>query len=165
MPHGTPATDDGIDAPPTGAERKPGSMTFVLVDASALLTFVAVGLRSHRIGAVAEVAARNAIPLAAMWTVTSMVVGTYRRRDLASLAVTWVVAVPVALLARTWWVGSPSGDRIVVFVAVGLAFTALFLLIGRGLLGVAVRRAVSSGRRGSEAGAPDRGSPRSLDTG
>lgn len=101
--------------------------------------FVGIGLRSHRIGAIAEIAARNAVPLAVMWTLTALVIGAYRRRDLSSLMSTWAIAVPVALLVRTWWVGSPQGDRLVVFLAVGLAFTALFLLIGRCLVWAVTR--------------------------
>ena len=123
----------------TPSERSPSAAVLVAADALALLAFVGVGLRSHGIGAVAEVAARNAIPLAVAWAAVSLVVGTYRRRDVRSLVVTWAVAVPSALLARTWWVGSPTGGRIVVFVAVGLAFTALFLAIGRALVALAGR--------------------------
>jgi hypothetical protein len=79
------------------------------------------------------------VPMAVMWVALALAVGTYRRRDVASLVVTWAVAVPVALLARTWWVGSPQGARIAVFVGVGVAFTLLFLLIGRGVVAALTR--------------------------
>jgi hypothetical protein len=111
----------------------------MLADALALLAFVAVGLRSHHVGLVAEVAARNAVPLALAWALVSIVIGTYRRRDLASLVATWAVAVPIALLARTWWVGSPRGARIAVFVGVGLAATLAFLLLGRAVVAAVTR--------------------------
>lgn len=39
--------------------------------------------------------------------------------------------MPIGLLVRTVIVGSPRGARILVFVAVGLGFTALFLILGR----------------------------------
>lgn len=120
-------------------EQRPTGAALAVVDAVALLTFVAVGLRSHRIGAIAEVAARNAVPLAVTWIVVCVVVGTYRRRDVSSLVITWAIAVPVALVVRTWWVGSPQGWRIVVFLAVGLAFTLLFLSLGRALVAAFVR--------------------------
>lgn len=125
----------------SGVDRGPGPSptTLALVDAAALITFVAVGLRSHRIGAIAEIAVRNAVPLVVMWVAVSVVVGTYRRRDLVSLVLTWVITVPFALLLRTWWVGSPQGGRIGVFITVGLVFTALFLAIGRGLVAVITR--------------------------
>lgn len=124
---------------PADAARSPGAPALAVADALALFAFVAVGLRSHRIGAIAEIAARNAVPLAIAWLVVSVAVGTYRRRDLASLVITWAIAVPSALLVRTWWVGSPQGGRIAVFLAVGLAFTLLFLLIGRLVVAAATR--------------------------
>jgi hypothetical protein len=133
----SPATTGRV--PPSSAERRRSGIALAFVDAVALLTFVAVGLRSHRIGAIVEVAARNAVPLAAMWIAVSLVIGTYRRRDLSSLMVTWVIAVPIALLLRSWWVGSPQGGRLGVFVSVGLAFTLLFLLIGRGIVAASTR--------------------------
>jgi Protein of unknown function (DUF3054) len=128
-----------VETGPARVERRPTGVTLALADAVALVTFVAVGLRSHRIGAIAEIAARNAVPLAVTWIVVSVAVGTYRRRDLSSLVITWAIAVPVALLVRTWWVGSPQGGRIVVFVVVGLAFTLLFLVIGRMIVAAFVR--------------------------
>jgi hypothetical protein len=87
----------------------------------------------------AAIAARNLVPLTVAWIVVALVAGTYRRRDLFSLVLTWAVAVPTALLVRTWWVGSPQGARIAVFLAVGMAFTLLFLLIGRGLVAALTR--------------------------
>jgi hypothetical protein len=119
--------------------RRPGGLALAVADVLALLTFVVVGLRSHRLGAILEIAVRNLVPLAVIWASVSLVVGTYRRRDLASLLLTWAIAVPVALLVRTWWVGSPEGGRVAVFVAVGLAFTALFLSIGRTIVALRTR--------------------------
>jgi hypothetical protein len=129
-----------------------------VADAAALLAFVAVGLRSHRIGAIPEVAARNLVPLAASWALVSLAVGTYRRRDL------------VALLARTWWVGSPRGARIAVFLAVGLVFTLVFLAIGRTVAAAITRtrpvwRAPLSTDRREGAGEPGHAPPRSRGSG
>ena len=144
MSGSTPATTDRVSA--RDAERPSGTVLAV-ADGLALLAFVAVGLRSHRLGAIAEIAARNAVPLAVTWTVVSAVVATYRRRDVASLVITWAITVPVALLVRTWWVGSPQGGRIVVFLVVGLVFTLLFLAIGRGAVWALTRsRPVRRGR-------------------
>ena len=147
-----------------------GAAALVTADAVALLAFVAVGMRSHQIGAAAEVAARNAVPLAVTWALVSLAVGTYRRRDLVSLLTTWVVAVPLGLLARTWWVGSPQGGRVAVFLGVGMGFTVVFLMIGRGIAAAITRtrpvwRArISTDRRGA-AGEPGHGLPRSRGTG
>ncbi len=138
MSESTPSTADGFPAG-DGDEPRPSGTAFAVADMLALVAFVGVGLRSHGIGAVAEVAARNALPLAVMWTAVGAAVGTYRRRDLASLLVTWVIAIPLALLARTWWVGSPQGAGIGVFVAVGLSSTLLLLLFGRGVVALLTR--------------------------
>ena len=61
MSESSPATTDRVRT--RGGERPSGAV-FALADGLALLAFVAVGLRSHRLGALAEIAARNAIPLA-----------------------------------------------------------------------------------------------------
>jgi hypothetical protein len=137
MPARTERSTD--DAPSTDRGPLASGRALAIADAIALLAFIAVGLRSHHIGAIAEIAARNAVPLAAAWIVVALVVGTYRRRDVVALVLTWAVAVPVALLVRTWWVGSPQGARVAVFLGVGLAFTLLFLLIGRVLVAVLTR--------------------------
>ena len=137
MPRPAQRSADG--QPSTGVAGAASGRVLAIADALALTSFVAVGLRSHRIGAIAEIAARNAVPLAVAWVVVALAVGTYRRRDLASLVLTWALAVPAALLVRTWWVGSPQGSRIAVFLGVGMAFTLLFLLIGRGIVAVLTR--------------------------
>ncbi len=152
------------------AARLPRGAALVVADAAALRGFVAGGLRSHGIGALPEVAARNVVPLAVSWALVSVVAGTYRRRDLASLLATWAVAVPLGLLARTWWVGSPRGAGVAVFLAVGMVFTLVFLAIGRAVAAAITRtrpvwRApLSTGRR-EEADEPDHDRPRSRDTG
>ena len=48
--------------------------------------------------------------------------------------------MPVALIVRSLWVGSPTGVRLLTFLGVGLAFTLLFLLAGRAVIGFAGRR-------------------------
>lgn len=113
---------------------------YVLADATALVAFVVVGLRAHRGGTV-EGLLRNAVPLLAVWFLVAWRAQTYRRPGWRSLLMCWVVAVPIGLLVRTVMVGSPHGARILVFVGVGLAFTLLFLVLGRLLV-----RLVSRGR-------------------
>jgi hypothetical protein len=102
-------------------------------DLAALTLFVLAGMRNHRTGSQLEIFLRNAVPVIAAWLVFSVVWRTYRPVRAMRLGLTWVTAVPVGLLLRTWWVGSPTGGRVAVFLGVGMAFTALFLLIGRGL--------------------------------
>jgi hypothetical protein len=103
---------------------------YALGDAAALVVFVIVGLRGHRVGAV-EGFVRNAVPVLGVWFLVAWLAHTYRRPGWRSLVRTWIVAVPIGLLVRTLIVGSPNGVRVLVFIAVGLAFTLVFLVLGR----------------------------------
>jgi hypothetical protein len=105
-----------------------------IVDAAALVLFVAVGLFQHDEGAVTTLFLRNVVPLLGAWFVVARAVGTYARPGIRTLLITWAIAVPLGLLLRTVWVGSPHGSEIAVFLGAGLAFTLLFLSIGRGLV-------------------------------
>jgi len=111
-----------------------------MVDAFALIAFVLVGIRSHHESGAAATFLRNAVPLLVAWFVAAAAVGTYRRPSRRTLLITWVLAVPVGLIARSLIVGSPTGSRLVTFLGVGLAFTLLFLVVGRVLAGVIGRR-------------------------
>jgi hypothetical protein len=115
------------------------ALWFAVADGAALLVFVLVGLGGHRVDT-PEGFARTAVPLLAAWALAAGFARTYRRPGWGSLLRTWIVAVPIGLLARTVIVGSPRGARILVFVAVGLAFTLLFLVLARLLVRQIVRR-------------------------
>ena len=105
----------------------------MLADAAALVAFVVIGIRGHQ-GRTVEGFLRTAVPLLGAWFLVAWAARTYHRPGWRSLVKNWIVAVPVGLLVRTVIVGSPRGARILVFVAVGLAFTALFLILGRLLI-------------------------------
>lgn len=107
-----------------------GTVWYVIADAVALVAFVVIGLRGHR-GSTMEGFLRNAIPLLGAWFFVAWLAHTYRRPGWRSLLRNWIVAVPIGLLVRTLIVGSPKGARILVFIAVGLAFTLLLLVVGR----------------------------------
>jgi glycopeptide antibiotics resistance protein len=133
-------SSDGI-----GVMRKllPGgreTVWYLLADAAALVVFVLIGIRGHHASTV-EGFLRNVIPLLGIWFLVAWQAHTYRRPGWRSLLRNWIVAVPIGLLVRTLIVGSPKGGKIVVFIAVGLAFTLLFLVLGRLLA-----RIVSRGR-------------------
>ncbi len=122
----------------TGVERS-NRTAIVIADALALLVFLIAGIRSHRGSVQVVVFLESAIPVGLAWAGASAIFGNYRRPGWKSLALTWAVAVPIGLLARTWLVGSPVGSRVFVFLGVGLAFTALFLSVGRFLAWVPAR--------------------------
>jgi hypothetical protein len=112
---------------------------YALADAAALIVFVLVGISGHRAGTM-EGFLRNAAPLLAVWFIIAWLAHTYRRPGWRSLIRNWIVAVPVGLLVRTLIVGSPKGVRILVFIAVGLAVTLVFLVLGRLLVRLLSRR-------------------------
>jgi hypothetical protein len=106
------------------------------IDLLALVLFVVVGMRSHRTASQLEIFARNVVPIGGAWLLTAAIVGTYRAGDgptpsLKRLLLTWAIAVPIGVLLRSWWTGSPDGDDLVVFGAVAMAFTLAFLAGGR----------------------------------
>jgi hypothetical protein len=107
-----------------------GTVWYAVADAAALIVFVLVGISGHRAGTI-EGFLRNAVPLLAVWFLLARLAHTYRRPGWRSLVKNWIVAVPVGLLVRTLIVGSPKGVRILVFIAVGLAVTLVFLVLGR----------------------------------
>jgi hypothetical protein len=117
------------------------------IDVLALLTFVVAGMGSHNEGTVPAYFLRNAVPLVVSWLAFAALLGTYRRVGFKTLWRTWLVAVPVALVVRSVWVGSPTGWRFLTFLLIGLAFTALFLVVGRGLTALITGRGYPSRRR------------------
>jgi hypothetical protein len=116
-------------------------------DAVALLAFVVTGMRTHHEAGAATIFLRNAIPLLGTWFVVAALFRTYRRPGFVVVLKTWIVAVPIGLVLRSLWVGSPEGLRILVFLAVGLAFTLLFLLLGRAAVVVITGRGYPGRRR------------------
>jgi hypothetical protein len=115
--------------------------TAVATDLVALSLFVLVGVRSHHEAARSAVFLRTAVPLGGAWVAVSALVRTYLRPTIARLVKTWSIAVPVGVVLRAIWVGS-KGTRLLVFLFVAMAFTLLFLLVGRVLA-----RAVATRRR------------------
>jgi DUF3054 family protein len=115
-----------------------GALWVVVADAAALVAFVLIGLRGHRVGTI-EGFLRNGAPLLGAWFVIAWLAHTYRRPGWRSLLRNWMVAVPTGLLIRTLIIGSPHGARILVFIGVGLAFSLVFLVIGRLLARLAAR--------------------------
>jgi Protein of unknown function (DUF3054) len=120
--------------------RSRSVVSSVVADAVALMVFVVAGIRSHHEVGALDLFLRNAVPLEVVWFAVSTVAATYRRPGIRTLLRTWVVAVPTGLIVRSIWVGSPSGSRLLVFVGIGMAFTLVFLLAGRGVAGLIDRR-------------------------
>ncbi len=119
------------------------------LDAAALAGFTLAGVANHDGGLPIGALARVGIPLLVSWFLAAALVGTYRRPGIATLLLTWELAVPVAAVVRTTIAGGPWGGEFLVFLGVAMAFTLLFLLVGRGLaLTLRPRGAADEARRG-----------------
>lgn len=108
-------------------------------DAVALLAFVLTGAASHHDAGFLAILARNLVPLGVAWVLVAFFFGTYRRRSWTALLATWVVAVPLGILVRSWIVGSPRGSELLTFLLVGSGSTLLYLLAGRALVHAGTR--------------------------
>ena len=114
-------------------------LTFGL-DLTALVLFAAAGMRSHTAGTQAEVFLRNAVPVTVAWVGAALLFKAYRPPSVPGLLKTWIIAIPIAVVIRSVWVGSPTGGRFLVFLGVALVFTLLLLAGGRVIAAVAGRR-------------------------
>ncbi len=118
----------------------PSSRAAAAVDAVALVAFVIIGVSQHHARFLPGLL-RTGIPLLVAWFLIGLLVGTYRRVGWITMVATWVVATPLALLARSVVRGGPWGRELLEFGAIAMGFTLLFLIGGRVLLlGVALLR-------------------------
>jgi hypothetical protein len=107
-----------------------GHITAVVADVVALLAFVTIGLLNHEGGISAADYARDAIPFAGCWLLAGGGFDLYKRPRLRALLGTWLVGVTAGVLVRAllrWHID--GGDA--VFLAVGLVFTLLFVVVAR----------------------------------
>lgn len=111
----------------------------VLADLVALPAFVIAGMGSHRTGSELAIFARNAVPVVLAWLIAARLLGTYRPPAFVSMFATWAVAVPIGVIVRSAIAGSLGDDGFWVFLGVALAFTLLFLGVGRALALAIVR--------------------------
>lgn len=108
-------------------------------DLIALPAFVVVGMSSHRTGSAIVIFARTAVPVVIAWLVVARVFGTYRPPSFTMLIATWAVGVPVGILVRAVITSQLGDDDLWVFLGVAMAFTLLFLGVGRALAMVLTR--------------------------
>jgi hypothetical protein len=103
------------------------------IDAAALVAFTLLGVASHDHGRPLDALARVGVPLLCAWFAAAWAVGTYRAHGVATLLAAWAVSVPIAVVVRTVVAGRPWDAEVLVFLGVALAFTLLFLVVGRGV--------------------------------
>ena len=105
-----------------------------LVDAVALVVFVAVGVLTHDASATAFL--RDVLCILGGWFVAATAVRLYTRGGRWRLAVTWLAGITAGVFVRAAIVGHVAYD----FWGVALGFTALFVLAARGLTSLVSRR-------------------------
>lgn len=114
-----------------------------LTDAAGLLVFTAVGIAMHGAGFGAMPILRNVVPILGIWFLLAPVTGIYRQTGWRSLVIHWAVALPLAVVARQWWVGRLFSRATVAFLIASMILTLAILLVGRLLLWLATRRPAS----------------------
>jgi hypothetical protein len=109
--------------------------------ALAIVAFATVGLLSHDHALSVSGYARDALPLLAGWFAAALLVGTYRRPSTRTLLAAWAVGVPLGVLVRALALGRALDGGQAIFLGITLAFTLLFLLAFRAVLGLVLERA------------------------
>jgi hypothetical protein len=89
--------------------------------------FVTIGVLTHDASFGAFV--RDALCILGGWFAVALAVGLYRRGGWWRLVVTWLAGVSAGVLVRAAFIGHWPGA----FYGVALAFTAVFVVIGRSL--------------------------------
>jgi hypothetical protein len=108
-------------------------------DGMALVAFVLAGLARHVEGFAFHLVARNLGPLLVAWFAVGGFLRLYRRPAASSLLLTWLGAVGAAAVARSLWLGHPTGSALLTFLLVSWASTLVALLAFRGLAWLADR--------------------------
>jgi hypothetical protein len=102
----------------------------VATDLLALVAFVTIGLINHHGGLSATGYARDLLPIGACWLVAAGTFDLYRRPRLRALFATWLTGVTAGVAVRQLILWELHDDD-VVFLAVALFFTLLFVLVLR----------------------------------
>lgn len=113
-------------------------------DLVAISLFVPLGVRSHNASITIGVIARNLLPLLVCWVVVAFILDTYKKGGLWRLGLTWLIAVPLALLIRAALLGRVFTVVTAVFIPIAMsamlvllvAWRALAWLVGRKISGL-----------------------------
>jgi hypothetical protein len=115
----------------TGRRRLPENLFLPIGDGAVFLVFTAVGLVSHKDSFTPYHFLRNFIPLALSWYLVAVILDTYGKRGALRVAANWLLGVVAGVAVRTWWVGSPNGRDLWVFLTVALVTNGAFLVVWR----------------------------------
>jgi len=100
-------------------------------DGVVFLVFTLVGLSSHGDSFTPYHFLRNFVPLTLCWFLVALALDTYGTGGVLRTAATLVLGVTAGVAVRTWWVGSPNGSKLWVFLVVALLTNAALLLVWR----------------------------------
>jgi Protein of unknown function (DUF3054) len=132
--------------------RLPDNLLLAVGDGAVFAVFTVIGLMSHNDTFTPYHFLRNFIPLALSWYLLAVILDTYRSGGAPRVAANWLLAVVAGVAVRTWWVGSPNGRDLWVFLTVALVTNGAFLLVWRL---AASRLLVARGAREAEGVQPE----------
>ena len=137
--------------PSTARRRLPDSLVLPVGDGAVFAVFTVIGLMSHNDSFTPYHFLRNFIPLTLSWYLIAVILDTYGKGGALRVAANWLLAVVAGVAVRTWWVGSPNGRNLWVFLTVALVTNGAFLAVWR----LAARALVARGAREVEGVQPE----------
>jgi hypothetical protein len=116
---------------PLARRRMPENLLLPIGDGAVFLVFTVLGLISHKDKFTPYHILVNFIPLTLSWFLIAVILDTYGTGGAVRVAANWLLAVVAGVAVRTWWVGSPNGRDLWVFLTVALVTNGAFLLVWR----------------------------------
>jgi hypothetical protein len=116
---------------PLARRLMPENLLLPIGDGAVFLVFTVVGLISHKDKFTPYHILVNFIPLTLSWFLIAVILDTYGKGGAVRVAANWLLAVVAGVAVRTWWVGSPNGRDLWVFLTVALVTNGAFLLVWR----------------------------------
>jgi hypothetical protein len=116
---------------PLARRRMPENLLLPIGDGAVFLVFTVVGLISHKDKFTPYHILVNFIPLTLSWFLIAVILDTYGKGGAVRVVANWLLAVVAGVAVRTWWVGSPNGRDLWVFLTVALVTNGAFLLVWR----------------------------------
>src|SRR5437879_11862076 len=107
--------------------RLAAKLVLPIGDGAVFAVFTVIGLLSHNDSFTPYHFLRNFIPLTLSWYLIAVILDTYGKGGALRVAANWLLAVVAGVAVRTWWVGSPNGRDLWVFLTVALVTNGAFL--------------------------------------
>lgn len=111
--------------------RLPDNLLLPIGDGAVFLVFTVVGLVSHKDKFTPYHILVNFIPLTLSWFLVAVILDTYGKGGPPRIAANWLIGVAAGIAVRVWWVGSPNGRDLWIFMTVALVTNGAFLAVWR----------------------------------